>query len=81
MACVTPRPEKVYSTCNYRGVYEHKVSHCNILEMKNEMINLVNPGLCMRIRVQLSFSKKNMKIIIKVEMGHNTNKTRVDLQY
>ena len=26
----------------------------------------------MRIRVQLSFIKKDMEIIIKVEMGHNT---------
>ena len=28
----------------------------------------------MKIRVQLSFSKKDMEIIIKVEMDHNTNK-------
>ena len=28
----------------------------------------------MKIRVQLSFSKKDMEIIIKVEIGHNTNK-------
>ena len=29
----------------------------------------------MRIRVQLSLSKKNMEIIKQVEMGHNRNKT------
>ena len=31
---VTARPERVYSTCNCRGVYENQVSHCDILEMK-----------------------------------------------
>ena len=31
---VTPRPKRVYSTCNCRGVYENQVSHCGILEMK-----------------------------------------------
>ena len=31
---VTLCPERVYSTCNCRGVYEHQVSHCGILEMK-----------------------------------------------
>ena len=31
---VTPHPERMYSTCNCRGVYEHQVSHCGILEMK-----------------------------------------------
>ena len=31
MLFVTPRPERVYGTCNYRGAYEHQVSHCNIL--------------------------------------------------
>ena len=30
---VTPRPERVYSTCNCRGVYEHQVSHCGILDI------------------------------------------------
>ena len=28
---VTPRPERVYSTFNCRGVPEHQVSHCGIL--------------------------------------------------
>ena len=31
--------------------------------------------LCIRIRVQLSLRKMEIKIIIKVEMGHNTIKT------
>ena len=31
---VTPRPEKVYSTCNCRGAYERQVSNCSIMRMK-----------------------------------------------
>ena len=35
----------------------------------------MEPGICgTRIRVQLSFSKKDLKIIEQVEMGHNRNK-------
>ena len=34
---VTLRPKRVYSICNCRGVYEHQVSHCGILEMKIEI--------------------------------------------
>ena len=36
----------------------------------------MEPGiLCIRIRVQFSLRKRDIKIIIKVEMGHNTIKT------
>ena len=35
----------------------------------------MEPRNCgIKTRVQLSFSKKNMEIRIKLEMGHNTNK-------
>ena len=51
------------------------MSHCSILENKVGNDNLWNPGWCMRTRVQLSLSKKDMKKKIKLEMGHNTNKT------
>ena len=34
------------------------MSHCNILETKVGNESLWNPGLCMRIRVQLSLNKK-----------------------
>ena len=37
------------------------MSHCSILETKVGNDNLWNPGWCMRIRVQLSLSKKDMK--------------------
>ena len=37
---VTPHPEKVYSTCNCRGAYEHQVSHCSIsgVMVQNEIM-------------------------------------------
>ena len=61
---VTPCPERVYSTCNCRGVYEHQVSHCGILEMKLGNDNLWNPDCC---------NKNKGKIVIDQmrHEGHN----------
>ena len=51
------------------------MSHCSILETKLRNDNLVNPECGNKRRVQFSLSKKDMKAKIKVEMGHNRNKT------
>ena len=49
------------------------MSHCSILETKVGKDNLWNTECGNKRKVQLSLSKKDMKVKIKVEIGHHIN--------